>query len=139
MNRWLNLGIKGGCYWPTKEEKITFGGCELHLKPATKGTEQSAHVNLVKGRISTTEAMTLVNRFLSVLSWCDGGNKGMDIIDGVGVSGSAAPVAISIRTRIVGSSIAFPFYRDILKVNLNSIATARLFSIVTTTCHLLPF
>ena len=115
MDSWLNLGISGGGCWPAKEETIAFGGRELILKPATRGTEQSVHVNLIKGKISAIDAMTLVNRFLSILSWCDGGNKGMDIIDGVGGSGSAVPVAIPIRTRIIGSSIAFPFYRDIEK------------------------
>lgn len=115
MDNWLNLGISGGGCWPSKEEKITFGGRELLLKPATSKTEQSVHVNLSKGKISEIDAMTLVSRFLSILSWCDGGNKGMDIIDGIGVSGSAIPVAIPIRTRMVGSSIAFPFYRDIEK------------------------
>ncbi len=115
MDNWLNLGVDGGCCWPRQEEKIAFGGHELLLKPATIKTEQSIHVNLAKERISSIDAMTLVNRFLSILSWCDCGNKGMNILYGFGVSGSAVPVAISIRTRIVGSSIAFPFYRDIEK------------------------
>jgi len=114
MDNWLNLGINGGGCWPKIETKITFGGHELLLKPATGVTEQSAHVNLNK-KISWVDAMTLVSRFLSILSWCDGGNKGMDIMDGIGVAGSAVPVAIPIRTRMIGSSIAFPFYRDIEK------------------------
>lgn len=115
MDHWLNLGISGGGCWPRQEEKIPFDSHELLLKPATKETEQSVHINLIKERISDIDAMTLVSRFLSILSWCDGGNKGMDIMDGVGGSGSAVPVAIPIRTRIIGSSVAFPFYRNIEK------------------------
>jgi len=120
---WLNLGISGGCCWPKDELKIKFGDFELLLKPATRKTEQSVHVNLSKG-ISSINAMTLVSRFLSILSWCDGGNKGMDIIDGVGVSGSAVPVAIPIRPRFTGSSWVFPFNRDIHKNSKARLALA---------------
>lgn len=114
MDNWINLGVDGGGCWPKKETTIKFGGHELLLKPATRETEQSVHINLSKG-ISWVDAMTLVSRFLSILSWCDGGNKGMDIIDGLGWSGNPIPVAIPIRTRFIGSSIDFPFYRDIEK------------------------
>lgn len=69
MDRWLNIGVLGGACWPTKESKIRFGGQELILKPATKNTEQSIHINLKN--ISDIEAMTLINRFLSILAWCD--------------------------------------------------------------------
>jgi hypothetical protein len=33
MDNWLNVGIKGGAAWPTKETKVTFGGYELLLRP----------------------------------------------------------------------------------------------------------
>jgi hypothetical protein len=68
MDKWLNVAVKGHATWPTKETKVTFGGYELLLKPATNDTEQSVHINL-KG-ISEQEALTLINRFLSILSWC---------------------------------------------------------------------
>jgi len=107
MDSWLNIGVLGGACWPTKEQKINFHGQELLLKPATKDTEQSIHINL-KG-ISDLEAMTLINRFLSILSWCD--DQGM-VNDG-GWSGNPVPVAVPKKSRTVGSSIAFPFNRDI--------------------------
>jgi hypothetical protein len=112
---WLNIGIRGGCCWPRQEEKITFDGHELILKPATRDKEQSVHINLKKEKLSWIDAMTLVNRFLSILSWCDGGNKGMDIMYDIGVS-NVALIAIPFRAgRIIGSSIGFPFYRDMEK------------------------
>lgn len=123
MDNWLNLGISGGCCWPKKEQVIPFGGFELLLKPATKNTEQSVHINLSKG-ISWIDAMTLVNRFLSIISWCDGNNKGMDIIEGLGGSGSPVPIGIPIRARNIGSSFAFPFYRDIEKDSKKNLALA---------------
>lgn len=107
MDCWLNVGIKGSAIWPTEETKVKFGGHELLLKPATRETEQSIHINL-KG-ISDIDALTLINRFLSVLSWCD--DQPME--NRYGWSGSPVPVAIPKETRISGSSIAFPFYRDI--------------------------
>ena len=108
MDRWLNIGINGGACWPKEETVVKFGGHELVLKPATKDTEQSVHINL-HGKISDVDAMTLIHRFLSILSWCD--DQGMEFMDGGGV-GSPIPIAVSKRIRIVGSSIAFPFYRD---------------------------
>ncbi|MDP3052658.1 MAG: hypothetical protein Q8N22_01725 [bacterium] len=115
MDNWLNVGIDGQGCWPREESTIKFGGYELLLKPATRKTEQSVHINLVKEKISSEDAMTLINRLLSVLSWCDGGSKGMDIIDGLGWSGNPIPVEIPIRNRMIGSSIAFSFYKEMDK------------------------
>lgn len=114
MDNWFNVGIDGQGCWPREEATIKFGGHELLLKPATRNTEQSVHINLVKEKLSSEDAMTLVNRLLSVISWCDGGSKGMDILDG-GVSGTAIPVEISIRNRMIGSSFVFPFYKEMEK------------------------
>lgn len=118
MDRWLNIGVLGGACWPTKEQNIKFHGHDLILKPATKDTEQSIHINL-KG-ISDIDAMTLVNRFLSILSWCD--DQGM-VNDG-GWSGNPVPVAVPKKSRIVGSSIAFPFNRDIEKASKAKLSLA---------------
>lgn len=118
MDHWLNIGVLGGACWPTHESKITFGDHELILKPATKDTEQSIHINL-KG-ISDIEAMTLINRFLSILAWCD--DQGIETIDGG--SGTLIPVTVPRKHRDVGSSIAFPFNRDIEKDTKAQIALA---------------
>jgi len=107
MVRYLNVDIRGGAAWPKEETKITFGGHELILQPATKDTEQSVHIALKS--ITDIEALTLINRFLSVLSWCD--DQGMENL--YGWSGSLVPVSVSRRSRSIGSSIAFPFYRDV--------------------------
>lgn len=107
MVRYLNVGICGDAAWPGEETKITFNGHELILRPATKDTEKSVHIAL-KG-ISDIEALTLINRFLSILAWCD--DQGMEIL--YGWSGNPVPVSVPKRSRNVGSSIAFPFYRNI--------------------------
>ena len=107
MVRYLNVGVSGGATWPEHETKVQFDGHELILRPATEDAEQSVHIAL-KG-ISDVEALTLINRFLSVLAWCD--DQGMENL--YGWSGNPVPVSVPRRSRSVGSSIAFPFYRDI--------------------------
>lgn len=77
------------------------------MKPATRETEQSVHINL-RG-ISDVDALTLINRFLSILSWCD--DQPME--NRYGWSGNPVPVPVPRESRVVGSSIAFPFYRDL--------------------------
>jgi hypothetical protein len=106
MIRWLNVGIRGSADWPEQETKIHFGGHELTLRPATKDTEQSVHIAL--DGISEVEALTLINRFLSILAWCD--DQGMENL--YGWSGNPLPVSVPREPRAIGSSIAFPFYRD---------------------------
>lgn len=115
MDYWLNVGVKGGACWPTEETKITFGEHELILKPATKETEQSIHINLRsrrgRGPMDIADAMTLINRFLSILAWCD--DQGIE--NRGGGAGNPILVAVPRELRIVGSSIAFPFYREMEK------------------------
>lgn len=107
MNHYLQVGVEGEAIWPREETKIRFGGHELILRPATKDTEQSVHINL-KG-ITDVEALTLINRFLSILSWCD--DQAMENL--YGWSGNPVPVSVPRRERIIGSSIAFPFNRGL--------------------------
>ncbi len=108
MERWLNVGVKGGAIWPAKETTVEFGGHKLLLKPATRDTEHSIHINLnLRGIPSDVYAMTLINRFLSVLSWCD--DQPMENL--YGWSGTTTPVAVPKQVRTVGSSPVFPFYR----------------------------
>lgn len=105
MVRWLHLGVDGSAIWPDKETKVQFGGHELILRPATRDTEQSIHIALLG--ISNVEATTLVNRFLSILTWCDG--QGMENL--YGWSGNPIPVSVPRRSRSLGSSTSFPFCR----------------------------
>lgn len=107
MDYWLNIGVEGFAIWPSKETAVSFGGRELLLRPATKDTEQSIHINLIG--INDVEALTLANRFLSVLSWCDG--QGLKNL--YGWSGNPVPVSVPKRTRRLGSAFVFPFSRDV--------------------------
>jgi hypothetical protein len=107
MSQWLQVGVKGRAMWPTKELELQFGGINLFLKPASEKTEQSIHVNL--DNISEEEALTIINRFLSVISWCDG----QSLENLYGWSGNPCPVPVPREVRMVGSSYIFPFGREI--------------------------
>ncbi len=107
MDHWLNVGVRGSAIWPTAETVVEFGGHKLVLKPATRETEQSVHINL--RWISDIDALTLINRFLSIISWCD--DQPME--NRYGWSGNPVPVAVPRESRQLGSGIAFPFYRTL--------------------------
>ncbi len=113
MERWLNIPVTGGASWPTKKTIISFGGHELYLFPATRDTEQSVHINLAstpfKKGLSDIEGMSVINRFLSVLSWCD--DQPMETHGGW--AGSPQPIPTPRIARSCGSSISFPFGRDL--------------------------
>ena len=68
-SQWLNLPVEGSGPWPVSETVQVFGGTELLLRPATRAYRKSIHVKLE--RRSAAEARTLVERFLSMLVWCD--------------------------------------------------------------------
>ena len=102
MDRWLNVGVKGSAAWPKEEMIVEFGRHKLLLKPATRETEQSIHIKL-RG-ISDLEALTLINRFLSVLAWCS--DQPMENL--YGWSGNPVPVSVPRQSRTLGSSLAFP-------------------------------
>jgi hypothetical protein len=61
VDRWLNVGVIGSAVWPTEETVVPFGGHKMLLKPATRDTEQSIHIEL--SGVSTVTAMTLIQRF----------------------------------------------------------------------------
>lgn len=67
----LNLGVDTNVTWPKEPTRIEFGGHHFVLFPKTKENSHSISIDLQGERISAEEARTLLNRFLSLLSWCD--------------------------------------------------------------------
>ena len=88
MERWMNLGVSGQVEWPRRRHRTDFGGHKLVLMPRTKTAMASIHIEI--SRLDNVEAMTIVNRFLSLLSWCNG----QPVINHYGWSGSPAPVPV---------------------------------------------
>ena len=108
MGNWLNVGVTGTAIWPKAETQVSFGGRKLLLRPATAEAAQSIHIDLDTG-IADDDALTLINRFLSVLSWCDD----QPIENKYGWSGNPTPTSVPRESLHAGSSIAFPFYREL--------------------------
>jgi hypothetical protein len=68
---YLNMGVDNQVTWPKKETLITFDQYTMVLLPKTKENVQSISMDLTANKISMEEATTVMNRFLSVLAWCD--------------------------------------------------------------------
>jgi hypothetical protein len=67
MKHWMNLGVSGQCGWPTTRTEIIFGEQHFVLLPCTKESVPSIHMEIKSH--GSNEELTVVNRFLSVVSW----------------------------------------------------------------------
>lgn len=95
-SRFLNLGVDNQVTWPSEETVVEFDSHKLILLPKTKENTTSVHIDLHGQRISDVEATTLINRFLSMLAWCDDNYAVLQ--DG----GSGNPVPVPVQKRDLG-------------------------------------
>ncbi len=70
-SRFLNLRVDAEVAWPKEPTRTKFGGHHFVLFPKTKDYSNSISIDLVNERISVTDARSLINRMLSVMSWCE--------------------------------------------------------------------
>lgn len=89
----LNIGVDNQVTWPKQETLAKFDKYTLVLMPKTEEHVQSIHIDLTVNRLTDREAMTVVNRFLSVMTWCD---DQFAIAQG-GWSGNPVPVPVPKR------------------------------------------
>jgi hypothetical protein len=108
-SRFLNIGVDNQVTWPLEEMLIEFGRYKFVLMPKTKEHVQSIHVDLHANRLSMEEAMTIINRFLSLLTWCDDQHA----IAQDGWSGNPVPVAVPKRNLAFTTTRHWVFNRDI--------------------------
>jgi len=108
-SRFLNVGVDTQVSWPKQEMLVRFGRCQLVLMPKTKDHTQSVHVDLRANRLTDREALTIVNRFLSILTWC--GDQ-FAVMQG-GWSGNPVPVAVPRRNLAFATSTGWLFDRQI--------------------------
>jgi hypothetical protein len=108
-SRFMNIGVDTQVTWPKEEVLIKFDRYHLVLMPKTKDNTQSIHVDLYANQLNDDQAMTVINRFLSVLSWCD---DQFAISEG-GWSGNPVPVAVSKRNLGFVTAYEWPFHRNI--------------------------
>jgi hypothetical protein len=107
-SRFLNLGVDTTVTWPKDPTRIEFGGHHFVLFPKTKENSHSISIDLQGERIKAEDARTLLNRFLSVLSWCD--NRHSILRDGW--SGNPVPVPVRRRNMPFATMMTWIFYRS---------------------------
>lgn len=105
----LNIGVDNQVTWPDKEMLIEFDRYKFVLMPKTKNHVQSIHIDLHANQLSMEDAMTVINRFLSLLTWCD---DQFAIAQG-GWSGNPVPVAVPKRDLAFTTASYWVFNRDI--------------------------
>jgi hypothetical protein len=89
-SHFLNLPVDTAVAWPRDPTLVTFSGYELVLFPSTNDNTHSISIDLANQRLSGDAARTLLNRFLSLLSWCED----QYAVLGDGWSGNPVPVPV---------------------------------------------
>jgi len=92
-SRFLNIGVDNQVTWPKEEKLIKFDRYTLVLLPKTKDNVQSVHMDLTANGLDDRDAITVINRFLSVMVWCDDNFA----IAQHGWSGNPVPVPVPRR------------------------------------------
>lgn len=108
-SRFLNIGVDNQVTWPMQEMLVKFDRYQFVLMPKTRENVQSIHVDLTVNRLSDREAMTVINRFLSVMTWC---NDQYAVAQG-GWSGNPVPVPVSKRNLAFTTAHHWVFDRQI--------------------------
>lgn len=105
----LNLGVDNQVTWPREETVVEFEGRKFILLPKTRDNTTSIHIDLYRQRISSEDAMTLINRFLSLMTWCDD----QYAICQDGWSGNPVPVPVRKRDLAFTTATHWIFDRKI--------------------------
>lgn len=108
-SQFLNIGVDNQVTWPRDETLVEFDRYKFVLMPKTAQHVQSIHVDLHANKLSMEEAMTIINRFLSLLTWCD---DQYAIAQG-GWSGNPVPMAVPKRDLAFTTAYHWVFNRDI--------------------------
>ena len=108
-SRYLNMGVDTQVNWPKEETVIAFDRYRLVLLPKTKDSMQSVHIDLATNHLTNEAAMTVINRFLSLLTWCDD----QFAIAQDGWSGNPVPVAVPHRDLAFSTAQYWLFNREI--------------------------
>ncbi|EUB98451.1 hypothetical protein PMI07_004732 [Rhizobium sp. CF080] len=108
-SHFLNLRVDAQVTWPKEPTRMQFGGHYLVLFPKTKEYSHSTSIDLARERISADAARTLINRMLSVMSWC--GDQPVSLHEGW--SGNPVPVPVPRRDLAFMTMHEWLFYRTL--------------------------
>lgn len=106
-SRFLNLRVDAQVTWPKEPTRIVFGGHHLVLFPKTTEHSNSISIDLTNERISADNARSLMNRMLSVMSWCDDQPASLH----EGWSGSPVPLPVPKHNLASSTANEWHFYR----------------------------
>lgn len=70
-SRFMNLRVDAHVTWPKEPTRINFGGHNFVLFPKTAANSHSISIDIQNERISEDAARSLINRLLSLMSWCE--------------------------------------------------------------------
>lgn len=105
----LNIGVDNQVTWPREEMLIRFDRYTFVLMPKTKDHVQSIHVDLDANGLTVEAAQTVINRFLSLMTWCDD----QYAISQNGWAGNPIPVAVPKRNLAFTVAYQWVFDRTI--------------------------
>lgn len=105
----LNIGVDNQVTWPSEETVVQFEGRRFVLLPKTRENTTSIHIDLHGQKVSAEEAITLINRFLSLMTWCDD----QFAIQQEGWSGNPEPTPVPKRNLAFTTAYQWIFDRKI--------------------------
>ncbi|MXN47674.1 hypothetical protein GR138_20940 [Shinella kummerowiae] len=108
-SRFLNLRADTQVTWPKEPTRMEFGGHHLILFPKTKDNSHSVSIDLIQERMSQDAAATLINRMLSVMSWCNDQPASLH----EGWSGSPVPAPVPKKNLASTTINEWYFYRTL--------------------------
>lgn len=108
-SRFLNIGVDNQVTWPKGETVVQFDRYKLVLMPKTQENAASIHVDLTANSLTDRQAITVINRFLSIMTWCDD----QFAICQDSWSGNPVPVAVPRRNLAFTTALQWVFDRKI--------------------------
>jgi hypothetical protein len=108
-SRFLNIAVDTHVTWPNEPTRMEFGGHRFVLFPKTKDNSHSISIDLVSENITADGARTLLNRFLSLMSWCDRQHA----ILKYGWSGNPVPVPVPRSNEAFHTTSQWVFSRTV--------------------------
>lgn len=141
MGHYLVVGIESGIFWPAKNIRVSFGGYDILMRPATRDRAPSIVLEY-EPPMTTDEALLIARRFLSSLSWVERGCLREIMVTGGGIPvhvGRGSTNHINPYFRINNlpdpqnqkARLALALYREALGVNSVPYRFLGFFKIIT--------
>lgn len=108
-SHYLNVGVDNQVTWPRTEALVTFDRYTMVLLPKTKENVQSISMDLTANKLNEQEARTVINRFLSLLCFCDD----QYAVAQDGWSGNPIPIGVPRRDLAFTTATYWAFDRQI--------------------------